>query len=527
MKFSRETGYIFLTAVPTPNGALHLGHIAGPYLTADVTKRAFERGGAHCLTACGADSFDSYVEMTAEREHRSCEEICHQYTKQIRSDLELLNIAVDYFLDPLSPGDDVLLSESTNEWLSTLSSQKRLMRSVETLPVDDTGEYVGTCFIRGLCPGCGRVSGGFGCETCFEHYRPENLTQLSSLRHEHIAMRQFEVLRAVGEDGSSLSDYMKRTAVPDAFQVAVMASWRRFGGHLRVSVPDRRGMPVPHHLGVAGQVIHPGFQLLPFAHAVCRQLTSLIPGSPSILDADSRYEILRFAGGDGAVTHVLNGWLATLAGIPTYSSFVFNHFYELEGKKFSTSRGHAIWVKEAIEVHALVPDALRLYLAKTAPIFNMTNFSGNDFIAFYDQFLVSTLNSLFDRSDQDLLGPSAAEWVEIEKQMAYQLHLLERLPPDVPAASCHFVEWVSAQAPTLSWSGAQLGFALLASPFMPCHARDVWHSLGYEGDPRAPSRSLPLRSSVATGAHAFGFPPLTLAQREFLGGYIETSEGGG
>ena len=94
--------YLIIPSVPTPNGRLHLGHIGGPFLTADVLARALKRQGHEVKMCCGTDSYESFVLREAAKKNQSAEEICHHYHGQIAKDLKRMAIDIDTFINPLS-----------------------------------------------------------------------------------------------------------------------------------------------------------------------------------------------------------------------------------------------------------------------------------------------------------------------------------------------------------------------------------------------------------------------------------------
>ena len=95
--------YLFLPANPTPNGRLHLGHMAGPYLRLDLYARFLKVMGHDVHVLFGTDAYDSYVSFMARKEGVPADVLATRNYELIKSDLEALAIGFDHFVDPVSP----------------------------------------------------------------------------------------------------------------------------------------------------------------------------------------------------------------------------------------------------------------------------------------------------------------------------------------------------------------------------------------------------------------------------------------
>src|SRR3990167_10315505 len=92
--------YLIIPAMPTPNGPLHLGHIGGPYLRADILARHLWQQGNHVTVLSGTDNFENYTARQAIKEKLPPLAICQKYYPQIVADLKTMNIHFDDFINP-------------------------------------------------------------------------------------------------------------------------------------------------------------------------------------------------------------------------------------------------------------------------------------------------------------------------------------------------------------------------------------------------------------------------------------------
>ncbi len=92
--------YLIIPAMPTPNGSLHLGHIGGPYLRADILARYLRQQGHQVTMLSGTDNFENYTERQAVKESCAPQDICEKYYPQIRDDLQTMNIMMGDFINP-------------------------------------------------------------------------------------------------------------------------------------------------------------------------------------------------------------------------------------------------------------------------------------------------------------------------------------------------------------------------------------------------------------------------------------------
>src|SRR2546423_3290314 len=147
---------------PTPNGDLHVGHIAGPYLAADVHARYLRASGRPVLYVTGTDDSQTYVLASAARLGTTPEALATRCWHDIRATLEVMGIAVDGF----APFDDGYRA-GVLDFVGKLHAAGRLRLRTVRLPCSErTGEFLVEGLVSGACPVCLAVSRGGLCETC-------------------------------------------------------------------------------------------------------------------------------------------------------------------------------------------------------------------------------------------------------------------------------------------------------------------------------------------------------------------------
>ena len=157
------TKFLLTSPPPTTNGDLHLGHLSGPYLHADVFARMKKILGYQALHLSGTDDHQSYVVTKAEQERRSIYETIYDYREKIIETLRLANIDIDFFENPLH---DNHLKSVQNFFLDLY--HKGIFKEKKELNFycERCHEFLFEAHIKGRCPNCNCISGGNYCEAC-------------------------------------------------------------------------------------------------------------------------------------------------------------------------------------------------------------------------------------------------------------------------------------------------------------------------------------------------------------------------
>jgi methionyl-tRNA synthetase len=371
---------LVISPAPTANGDLHLGHLAGPMLSADVHARYLRARGGDVLLATGFQDTSTYVVTTAHRLGVTPKALVARSAEQIEATLAAVGIGVDGFT-----GDEDRFVRTVLGFLERLHAAGAFELRTMTFPYSPTtGEYLVDGFAQGGCPMC--LAGGSAglCESCGHPVAAGDLIEprATMFPDDPVELREVAVLvlpleryreqlrRHFSEHRRSMRPHMAQAIeemlsgpLPD-YPITYPVSW---------------GIPAPFP-EVAGQAINPNAE--PAAWSIyCATVAAERHGA-----APDAGEQLWLAGADTQVVYFLGfdntypfavvaiAMLAATAGrylLP--AGFVTNEFYELDNAKFSTSRGHVVWGRDLV---AEVPrDLVRFHLAATSPENQRTDFS--------------------------------------------------------------------------------------------------------------------------------------------------------
>ncbi|MEU3465779.1 class I tRNA ligase family protein [Streptomyces sp. NPDC006733] len=377
MPADREPGTtVVLSPPPTPNGPLHLGHLAGPYLAADLAVRAARRRGERVLALCGLDDHQNYVLAKARQEDTGVRELRDRYAALIREVFDRVGVGHDGFTEPL---DDP-------EYRSAVAGFLGELVEAGTLPVEEWRTPVcANCpgiahhaYVSGRCAHCDGPSGGGTCEGCGSYTPADALVEPSCTRCGEPATETRTVTGPVlrlEEYREVLRDVWYRAALPPRARELVA---RLLDGPLPTvpfSYPTDWGIEAD---GFPGQRVDVWAEMgLGYLHTIGRQLQPAATGLAEHVKAwDGVDSVWTFLGLDNAFYYLaLFPALFTAAGVPqrVHGGLVVNEFYRLDGAKFSTSRGHAVWAHELLRQED--PRAVRAFLSWDRPAPHATNFT--------------------------------------------------------------------------------------------------------------------------------------------------------
>ncbi|HEU5268470.1 MAG TPA: class I tRNA ligase family protein [Jatrophihabitans sp.] len=437
---------IIIAATPTPNGDLHVGHLAGPYLAGDVYARFLRASGrAVSYTTCTDDS-QSYVVTTAARRSTTPQQLCAVSTVQIGNSLDEMGISIE----PLPPIDDNY-RRCVLDFLTRLHTTGRLRERTVRLPyATRAGRYLYDGLVTGRCPICSATSCGGVCEDCGH---PNNFDELLEARYtldptDEVVYRQERVLVLPMEEyRQQLTDYFHaRTGLWRAHPMQLIRELlARPLPDIPITIPGDWGLAAPF-APTAGQIVYPWAEAMPASMYSTWHANGGGRGPIGELDgywrADRGAEVVYFHGFDNTYHWGLMDLTLLMAHGDRYAlpaANVCNEFYELEGSKFSTSRNHLMRGGELLA--ELPRDLIRFYLAMTAPEQRRTNFTMAGLHELTRRRLVEPWNALADRVDRLLESAGSASLPTTATGRGRAKEMLQRL------AQCY-------QLPTFSMTRA-------------------------------------------------------------------------
>ncbi|GAA4215718.1 class I tRNA ligase family protein [Microbispora amethystogenes] len=507
--------YLLVPPEPTPNGRLHLGHIAGPYLRSDMLSRFARMRGDLPLTITGIDVYEPYMTLKSAVDGRPEGEIAAEYHALIAEDLAAMDIGLDAFVNPAEEPWRTAFEGEVAGCLRRLRERGAVTTLRERVPYSPSaGRFAVGPWLAGRCPDCDAGAGSYFCEACGGHFRPENLRDPEGTNGVGpLEWREITSLFLRPADPRDLGARMADIGVPARYQETVRRYLSREGGMVRVSAPERWGIPLDE--------VDPGVPRTLFPYAgifMFARLTGAVHGSLSgtgvnAFDPGSDVVTVTSLGVDNVVpTLVCIVGTSLLHGdMKTYDRTLINEFYGLEGEKFSTSRGHVIGAADIAGTPNVDVDAVRYFLAGTRLEERRESMEPESFVEVVNQRLAGGLTPLLERARRGLAGVSVPEAIS-----AAQLTRLETLLDRQRSALDGPVVATSRALEAFdAWwrSGADLdespywwlkGVSVLGFPIMPRLSRRIWEDLGGVGEPRLADFLAPTSPREATRPLGFG-----------------------
>ncbi len=395
------------SALPYANGPVHIGHLAGAYIPADLYCRYQRLKGRDLVYVCGSDEFGVAIVMRAIKEGITPREIVDQYHPLIRDSFEAVGMSFDYYGRTTSP----IHEDTSQDFFRRLASKNVFnLKTDEQLYDPEAGLFLADRFIRGTCPVCGYEEAyGDQCENCGSSLSPaELINPRSALTDATPELRETtHWYIPLGDWQPKLEEYIASHPEWKPNVLGQVKSWFNDGLRDRAITRDVPwGVPVPQDVAEAagvdaeGKVIYVWFDA-PIGYISATREWAEQQGDPELWRRywqDDETRLLHFIGKDNIVFHTL----MFPAMLMAYGDYVVpenvpaNEFLNMEGKKLSTSRGWAVWLHEYLE--AFPPDLLRYALASTLPETKDADFSWKDFQTRVNSELADILGNFVHRA---------------------------------------------------------------------------------------------------------------------------------
>lgn len=514
---ARKPRAVVFTAPLTPNGKVHLGHISGPYLGADVLTRYLRLRGVDALFTTWSDDYQQYVEAKAERDGTSPSEIARRFGDDFEESLAALGIHMAYCLRPqFSQTHATAVTDFTK---GLWEAGHLVVKEAPTHYSEMLGRFLFEADVGGTCPHCGQPAGTGICEECgLPNDGVDLIDPVCYATGERPAVRPCRRLFfPLSRHAGVLRRFLEDARMSPRLRVLCESLLEGGLPDVPVSRHGSWGVPVPVP-GLEDQVLVSWFEMAPVYLLTASEAARLqgwkVQG-PTLLDWEDTEVVQLFGSDNGFVQAVLYPavYEAWQPGGRRPSKFVMNEFYRLDGKKFSTSRSHAVWARDLLPV--LPADSIRFYLCFTRPEREQTNFSHADLEATLRHELVdgwgAWLRQVGQRLEEGFGGtaPEPGYWTETHRDYLRDLRAIvarvaEAYEPESfsPRAVLRLLgemvrrarelgtgeapwarvarrrdEWRTAVALELATARA---LALMASPILPGFAAELWRSLGQE-----------------------------------------------
>lgn len=393
-------------ALPYANGPVHIGHLAGVYVPADIYVRYLRLKGRQVAFIGGSDEHGVPVTIRARKEGITVQQVVDRYHELIKDSFRRFGISFDIYSRTTSPTHHKLASD----FFRKLYDEGKFVEKVSEQFYDEqTGHFLTDRNIRGECPRCHAADAyGDQCEKCGATLSPEELINpynaetgnplvKRATKHWYLPLDQYQpwleqwILQDHKEWRSNVYGQCK--------------SWLDGGLHPRAVTRDLDwGIPVPVK-GAEGKVLYVWFDAPIGYISNTKELCDAQPekfGSWETWWKDPETRLVHFIGKDNIVFHciVFPSMLKAHGGYILPDNVPSNEFLNLEGNKISTSKNYAVWLNEYLDEMPGRQDELRYVLTANAPETKDNDFTWADYQARCNNELVAVYGNFVNRALQ-------------------------------------------------------------------------------------------------------------------------------
>ncbi len=398
MKDQQFKRTLITTALPYANGPVHIGHLAGVYVPADIYARYLRLRGRDCLLIGGSDEHGVPIALKAKAEGCTPQEVVDRYHNIIKKSFEGLGISFDIYSRTTSD----MHRQTASEFFRKLYEKGEFVEQTSEQYYDEEAkQFLADRYITGTCPHCSNERAyGDQCEACGTSLNATDLINprsaisgsapvLRETKHWYLPLDKHEaflkewILEGHKEWKSNVYGQCK--------------SWLDMGLQPRAVSRDLDwGIPVPVE-GAEGKVLYVWFDA-PIGYI--SNTKELCPETWETWWKSEDTRLLHFIGKDNIVFHciVFPAMLRAEGSFILPENVPANEFLNLEGDKISTSRNWAVWLHEYLEEFPGKQDVLRYVLTANAPETKDNDFTWRDFQARNNNELVAIFGNFVNRA---------------------------------------------------------------------------------------------------------------------------------
>jgi methionyl-tRNA synthetase len=433
-KFKRT---LITTALPYANGPVHIGHLAGVYVPADIYARYLRMSGQECFLVGGSDEHGVPITIKAKAEGVTPQDIVDRYHKIIKDSFEQLGISFDVYSRTTSD----IHEETASEFFKRLYDKGEFVERTSMQLYDEkANQFLADRYVTGECPHCHNPRAyGDQCEACGTSLNATDLINptsaitgnkpvLRETKHWYLPLDKWEpklrewILEGHKEWKTNVYGQCK--------------SWLDLGLQPRAVSRDLDwGVPVPVE-GAEGKVLYVWFDA-PIGYI--SNTKEALPDTWQTWWKDPETRVINFIGKDNIVFHCIVFPAMLMAYGDNYQlpdNVPANEFLNLEGDKISTSRNWAVWLHEYLVDFPGKQDVLRYVLTANAPETKDNDFTWKDFQTRNNSELVAILGNFVNRAIVlthkyfDGVVPAAGELLDIDKNVLAEIRQIKQTLSD-------------------------------------------------------------------------------------------------
>ena len=424
-KFKRTT---VTAALPYANGGVHIGHLAGVYVPADIYVRYLRLKKQDVVFIGGSDEHGVPITIRAKKEGITPQDVCDRYHKIIKDSFQEFGISFDIYSRTTSKVHSKLASDFFRK---LYDDGKLIEKETEQLYDPEAKQFLADRYVMGTCPHCGNPNAyGDQCEKCGSDLSPMELIN----PHSTISGAKPELRKTKNWylPLNNYQDWLKQWILhghkewrPNVY--GQCKSWLDMDLQPRAMTRDLDwGIPVPVE-GAEGKVLYVWFDAPIGYISNTKELCDAEPehwGSWEKWWKDPETRLIHFIGKDNIVFHCLifPVMLKAHGGYILPDNVPANEFLNLENDKISTSRNWAVWLDEYLKDFPGKQDVLRYVLTANAPETKDNNFTWKDFQERNNSELVAIYGNFVNRALQltkkywNGAVPACGELLDVDKQ---------------------------------------------------------------------------------------------------------------
>lgn len=433
--------YTITAALPYTNGPIHIGHLAGVYVPADIYARYLRLTGNDVAFICGSDEHGVPITIKAKKEGVTPQDIVDKYHAIIKKSFEDFGVSFNNY----SRTSAKIHHDTAQNFFKTLYDKGEFIEEVtEQLYDEKADQFLADRFVTGTCPKCSNEEAyGDQCEKCgsslnaTDLINPKsaitgNVPTLKQTKHWFLPLDKHEAF---------LKEWIlkghKKDWKPNVY--GQVKSWIDDGLRPRAVTRDLDwGIPVPVE-GAEGKVLYVWFDAPIGYISATKEWAERVGKDWEPYWKDENTKLVHFIGKDNIVFHCII-FPAMLKAEGSYilpDNVPANEFLNLEGNKLSTSKNWAVWLPEYLEDFPNQQDVLRYALTANAPETKDNDFTWADFQAKNNNELVAIFGNFINRvvvlTDKYYNGivPSPSNFTQVDEEVLAAI----KAYPDVIASS--------------------------------------------------------------------------------------------
>jgi methionyl-tRNA synthetase len=434
-KFNRT---LVTAALPYANGPVHIGHLAGCYLPADIYVRFLRSKGEDVKFICGSDEHGVPITIKAKNESTTPQEIVNKYHKIMGDAFNEFGISFDVY----SRTSSKVHHQTASDFFKTMLDKNSFTEQVTEQYYDEGAkQFLADRYIVGTCPKCSNPNAyGDQCEKCGTSLNPTDLIEPKSMLsgNKPVLKKTKNWFLPLDKLQPKIKSYLEKHQDWKVNVYGQCKSWLESGDGLQPRAMTRDldwGVPVPAE-GAEGKVLYVWFDA-PIGYISATK--ELLPDTWQDYWKKDDSRLVHFIGKDNIVFHCIifpamlmeHGEFVLADNVPA------NEFLNLEGDKISTSRNWAVWLHEYLKDFPERQDILRYVLCSNAPETKDNDFTWKDFQTKNNSELADILGNFINRvvvlTNKNYEGkvPEASEYTKTDLIV---LDELSKVPQKISAA---------------------------------------------------------------------------------------------